>query len=134
MTNHHAALIYTMDLASAADSEMTDSQLKVIGDLVRCLPAFRDYDENLLPKTASACVEMLSGKDRLDACLDLIRECLPDSLTTTASLLACDVVAADGTAHQQELRLLELIRHCLDVDRLTAAAIERSARARIATI
>ena len=54
MTNHHAALIYTMVLASAADSEMTDSELKVIGDLVRYLPGFLDYDENLLPETASA--------------------------------------------------------------------------------
>ena len=77
---------------------------------------------------------MLSEKDGLDSCLDLIREWLPDTLTTTAYLLACDVAAADGAAQQEELRLLELIRHRLDVDRLTAAAIERSARARFATV
>ena len=44
MTNHHAALIYTMVLASAADSEMTDPELKVIGDLVKqlaCIPRLR---------------------------------------------------------------------------------------------
>jgi tellurite resistance protein len=134
MTNHHAALIYTMVLASAADSDMTDSELKVIGDLVKHLLAFRYYDENLLPETAGACAEMLSEKDGLDSCLDLIREWLPDTLTTTAYLLACDVAAADGAAQQEELRLLELIRHRLDVDRLTAAAIERSARARFATV
>ena len=73
-------------------------------------------------------------KKGLDACLNLIREWLPEELTTTAYVLACDVVAADGKAQQEELRLLELIRHRLDVDRLTAAAIERSARARFATI
>ena len=55
MTNHHAALIYTMVLASAADSDMTDSELKVIGDLVKHRLAFRYYDENLLPETAAAC-------------------------------------------------------------------------------
>ena len=41
-----------------------------------------------------------------------------------------DVVAADGDASQEELRMLEMIRHRLDVDRLSAAAIERGARAR----
>ena len=39
-------------------------------------------------------------------------------------------VAADGDASQEELRMLEMIRFRLDVDRLTAAAIERGARAR----
>ena len=38
--------------------------------------------------------------------------------------------AADGLATQEELRLLELLRHRLDVGRLEAAAIERGARAR----
>ena len=134
MPNHHDALIYTMVLASAADSDMTDTELKVIGDLVKHLPAFRGYDVDLLPETASACAEMLGGEKGLDACLNLIREWLPEELTTTAYVLACDVVAADGKAQQEELRLLELIRHRLDVNRLTAAAIERSARARFATI
>jgi hypothetical protein len=40
------------------------------------------------------------------------------------------VVAADGRAQQEDLRLLEMIRHRLDIDRLIAAAIERGARAR----
>jgi tellurite resistance protein len=48
----------------------------------------------------------------------------------TAYAVACDIVAADGEANQEELRMLEMIRFRLDVDRLTAAAIERGARAR----
>jgi hypothetical protein len=51
-------------------------------------------------------------------------------LRETAYALACDVVAADGRATQEELRLLELLRHRLEVGRLPAAAIERGARAR----
>ena len=42
--------------------------------------------------------------------------------------------AADAAATQEELRVLELIRHRLEVDRLSAAAIERGARARHARV
>jgi uncharacterized tellurite resistance protein B-like protein len=61
-----------------------------------------------------------------------MRGALPDRLRETAYALACDVVAADGTAAQEELRLLEIMRHSLDIDRLNAAAIERGAAARYA--
>ena len=37
-------------------------------------------------------------------------------------------------ASQEELRLLELLRHGLDIERLAAAAIERAARARYSPI
>ena len=57
---------------------------------------------------------------------------MPARLYPTAYALACDVVAVDGVATQEELRLLEMMRHSLDVDRLTAAAIERGAAARFA--
>jgi hypothetical protein len=40
MPNQHSTLIYTMVLASAADSDMTDSELKVSGDLVKHVPPF----------------------------------------------------------------------------------------------
>ena len=59
---------------------------------------------------------------------------LPVKLHETAYAIACDLVAADGEVTQEELRLLELIRHRLNVDRLTAAAIERGARARFQTL
>ena len=44
--------------------------------------------------------------------------------------LACDVAAADGTLRDTELRMLEEVRHELNVSRLHAAAIEQGARAR----
>ena len=52
----------------------------------------------------------------------------------TAYALACDVAVADSRLTQEELRLLEMIRFRLEVDRLSAAAIERGARARHAVL
>jgi hypothetical protein len=62
--------------------------------------------------------------------LKLIEDNLPARLHETAYALACDVAAADETVSQEELRLLEMLRHRLSVGRLPAAAIERGARAR----
>jgi tellurite resistance protein len=46
--NHHQALIYTMVMVSAADSEMSDNELRTIGELVQHLPVFRDFDRDRL--------------------------------------------------------------------------------------
>lgn len=133
MLNHHAALIYGMVLASAADKEMSDEELRMIGDLVRTLPVFRDFNIEDLPDVASACVDLLDRDDGLDKAMTLINDSLPTRLKETAYALACDVAAADRFLGQEELRLLEIMRHALSVDRLTAAAIERGTRARFAT-
>lgn len=130
MLSHHAALIYVMVMVSAADRNMTDAELHTIGEIVGFLPIFRDYDQEMLPNTTIACAELLDDEDGLDRALEVIRASLPPRLRETAYALACDVAASDGEAHQEVLRLLELIRHRLDIDRLTAAAIERGARAR----
>ena len=84
------------------------------------------------PLGSKASVDVLSGENGLDDTLDDIATALPDRLRETAYALACDVVAADGNASQEELRVLELLRHRLEVERLVAAAIERGARARFA--
>ncbi len=123
-------LIYTMVLMSAADSDMTDEEMRVIGNIVRHLPVFHDYDEAGLPAAAAGCAELLAEEDGLDRAIDVIKGALPQNLRETAYALACDVVAADGEANQEELRLLEILRHRLDIDRLIAAGIERGARAR----
>ena len=49
MTTHHAALIYTMVLVSAADREMPDRELESMGDMVAHLPVFRDFGRALGP-------------------------------------------------------------------------------------
>ncbi len=130
MIDHHAALIYTMVLVSAADSDMTDAEMTTIGEVVRYLPIFRDFDRDDLTRISGECADLLYDEDGLDKALDAIKAALPEKLCETAYAMACDVVAADGAASQEELRLLEMLRHHLDIDRLHSAAIERGARAR----
>lgn len=134
MIDQQSALIYTMVLVSASDSDMTDPELSMIGDVVRHLPVFEGFDAKNLPNVASMCVDLLSGENGLDHTLDVIVAALPERLRDTAYVLACDVVAADGEASQEELRILELLRHRMGMERLVAAAIERTARARFARV
>lgn len=132
MIDHQAALIYAMVMASAADSVMTDAELSHIGEMVSHLPIFSGFDTERLPEIANDCAQLLADEDGLDKAFAAMREALPERLRETAYALACDVVAADGQAAQEELRLLELMRYALDIERLSAAAIERGAAARYA--
>ena len=132
MINHHVALIYAMVLGAAADGALADSELEMIQGIVQHLPIFEDFEQGNLAQIASACTELLTVEDGIDAVIAQIKENLPDRLRATAYALACDVVAADGEATQEELRYLEILRHYIGVDRLTAAAIERGAGARYA--
>lgn len=128
--SHHAALIYTMVIMSAADREMPDVELAEMGDMVGHLPVFRDYDKNSITKTANACVELLKSEDGLNKILANIKAGLPAHLRETAYALACDVAAADGKVTQEEARVLEMLRFELDLGKLVCAALERGARAR----
>jgi tellurite resistance protein len=130
MLDHHRALIYTMVIVSAADSDMPDAELRIIGDIVGDLPIFRDFDRSELPRVLNDCTDLIGRENGLEETLKAIKTALPAKLRETAYAIACDLVAADGEATQEELRILELIRHRLNVDRLIAAAIERGARAR----
>ncbi len=130
----HTALIYTMVLVSAADRNMTDAEMRMIGQVVRTLPIFQGYKEDALPRAAADCAEMLGAEEGLDTVLAVIVEALPVRLRETAYALACEVAAADVELQPEEIRLLEMLRHRLEVDRLAAAAIERGARARYARI
>ena len=133
-TDAHGALIYTMVLASVADTNMTDAELVTLSEMVRFLPVFRDFDVDRMPDLTRDCIELLQEDDGIDQALDIIGETLPEHLHETAYAIACDVVAADGSASQPELRLLELMRDRFGVDRLVAVAIERGARARHRTL
>ena len=130
MLDHHRALIYVMVLVSASDADMTDLELEAIAENVRYLPVFRDFDSEKMFEVARECTTLLDDPDGLDKTLDLIKQSLPAKLCETAYAVACDIAAADAKATQEELRLLEMLRHKLNVDRLCAAAIERGARAR----
>ncbi|QLH38324.1 MAG: tellurite resistance TerB family protein [Defluviicoccus sp.] len=130
--SHHAALIYTMVLVSASDRNMTDAELRRIGEIISDLPVFADYGRDQLTQTAGSCADLLDAEDGLDRTLKLIEAGLPVKLRETAYVLACDIAAADGKVTPEETRMLEMLRHRLNIDRLAAAAIERAARARFA--
>lgn len=126
----HTAFVYLMVLVSACDSEMSDSELKRMGDLVQTLPVFREYDMERLVSDAETCAQILDDDDGLEAVLGLIDEAVPTRLVDTAYSVCCEIAVADGQLSQEELRVLEMVRHRLRVGRLTAAAIERGATAR----
>ena len=130
MLDPPGALIYTMVIVSAADRDMTDDELRMIGDIVGHLPAFRGFDRKDLPTVLQACTRLLNRENGLEEAFSEIKGALPANLRETAYAIACDVAAADGEASQEELRVLEMMRHRLAIDRLIAAGIERGARAR----
>ena len=134
MLDPHGALICPMVIVSAADRDMTDAELAIIGDIVGHLPVFREFDRKRLPKVLEDCSKMLNREDGLEEAFAEIRTVLPGNLRETAYAVACDVAAADGEASQEELRVLEMIRHRLNIDLLIAAGIERGARARFQTL
>jgi tellurite resistance protein len=125
-----AALIYIMVMVSAADNDMSDKELQIIGDIVNHLPIFADYDQKRLTQDLRACATLLGRDAGLEEALKAVKTTLPAKLRETAYALACDVAAASGEPSQEGLRLIELLRHRLGLDRLVAAAIERGARAR----
>ncbi|MBT3359539.1 MAG: tellurite resistance TerB family protein [Rhodospirillales bacterium] len=133
MIDYQTALIYTMVLASASDAEMTDKEIRRIGHIISNLPVFEGFDPNELPTTVGKCADLLDDENGLEKAFGIIKESLPKKLRETAYALACDVVVVDGDVQQEELRLLEMARHELAVDRLAAAGIERGASARFAT-
>jgi tellurite resistance protein len=134
MLDHHRALIYTMVIVSAADSDIPDTELRIIGDIVGDLPVFRGFDRDELPRVLNDCTDLIGRENGLEETLKAIKTALPAKLRETAYAIACDLAAADGEATQEELRIIELIRRRLGIDRLIAAAIERSARARFQTL
>lgn len=128
--DRHAALISTMVLVSAAEGRISDAEIETMTRLVATLPAFAGFDRSRVAAIGQACVELLAREDGLDLALDRIAAALPPPLRETAYALACDVIAADRDASQNELRLLALLRDRLELEPLVAAAIERAARAR----
>lgn len=124
------SLVAVMIAVSASDEEIRTAELVAIQQVINHLPIFAGYDTDRLRRVAQAVFDLFTEEDGLDSLFGLVRDALPARLFETAYALACDVAAADGKLMQSELRMLEEIRHELDIDRLHAAAIERGARAR----
>ena len=126
----HSALIFTMMLISAAEGEMADAESDTIGRIVRDLPIFRDFDFEQLPFLWRQCsellYELLRQYDGADVACKTIAEALDHRSRELAYLLAFEVAAADRSLAAEERNLLELLRQHLEIDRLVAAAIERT--------
>lgn len=124
------ALVAVMVAVSVSDEQMRTSEMVAIQRMVNHMPVFADYDADRISRVSRTVYDLLEEEDGLDALFGLVREALPERLYETAYALACDVAAADGTLRDTELRMLEEVRHELNVSRLHAAAIEQGARAR----
>jgi tellurite resistance protein len=128
--SHHEALIYAMVTLSAADRTMTDRELMKIGDIIRTMPIFADFEPESLVKIASDCGVLLRDEDGLDNMIGIIKAALPPRLYETLYACAVEVAAADLHVDQEELVFLEMLRDGLEIDPLVSAAVERSARVR----
>ena len=124
------ALVTLMIAVSASDETIKTVELMKIERIVTYLPIFKNYDLDRLKQASQTVFELFEEEDGIDALFGLITSVLPPHLNETAYALACDVAASDGRLGEIELRFLEEIRYELNIDRLSAAAIERGARAR----
>lgn len=123
------ALVTLMIAASVSDENVRTSELVAIQTLVNHLPVFADYDLERFPALSQLVFDLFEEEDGLDALFGLIREALPEKLNETGYALCCSVAASDGSLGEQELRFLQEMRHELNIDRLSAAGIERGVRA-----
>lgn len=123
-------LIYLMVVTAAADRALSDLELARMSSLVERLPIFTDYNLEKLPATTAECADLLASVG-VEGVLELVIAKLPKHLHDTAYALAVEIAAADLELEQEELRWLEMVRDALNIDRLTTAAIEVAARARL---
>lgn len=126
----HQALVHVMVTMSAADTSMTDKELSKIGNIIQSLPIFKGYNEDQLIDDATECRKILQDENGLATIIKNTRDNLPNELLETAYALAVEVAAADLSVEQEELRLLQILRQDLNIDKLICSAIERGARAR----
>lgn len=124
------ALVYTMVVVAVSDMDMTQEEQDHMTGLVGYLPALSSYQVERLASDIDNCMALLDQIEGLDAVIGLIAEAVPESHYDLVYAVACEVAASDGSLSQEELLLLEMFRHELNVDRLTAAAIERGVAAR----
>lgn len=124
------ALIYIMVTMSAADQEMTDAELAQIGSVTRRLPIFASFNQTRLIEVARNCGAILSEPSGLDTVLQIAHDVIPKKFYDTAYAVAVEIAAVDLHVEQEEIRILQMLRDRLSLDKLTCAAIERGAIAR----
>ena len=117
-------------MVAASDGQMPDAELQRIGRMVQFLPVFQGFDSEELIPTARDIQAILAGPEGMEIALETVRDAIPPRLYDTAYALAVEIATADLWLDTTEVRFLQLLRGRLDIDKLTAAAIERSAIAR----
>ncbi|WAP67825.1 tellurite resistance TerB family protein [Jiella pelagia] len=128
--NPQDALVHLMIAVAAADGQISGIERREFTVLLRTLPVFEGFDESRLMDIAQDCGALLDEDDGIDRIIANVHAAVPETLYETAYALAVEVVSADVEASQPELRLLEMLRDAFELDRLTAGAIEHSARVR----
>ena len=127
------ALVHLMVVTASSDEGISQHELQVIASLIDRSPVFEGFDLTRLETVANEAVD-LTNAIGLDGVLDAAVAAVPERLHDTAYALAVEVAVVDVQLPQEELRLLEMVRDRLEVDRLVTAAIEASARARMRRI
>ncbi|AQS40818.1 MAG: Tellurite resistance protein TerB [Candidatus Tokpelaia hoelldobleri] len=130
----HEALIYIMVTAGAADANMSDNEMRSISTIVARYPVFQGFERERLDALAAECYNYLEESDGLERILDLVHDTLPEKLYDTAYALAVEIAASDLDIQQEELLFLQMMRDRWELDELTTAALERSARIRFRTL
>jgi hypothetical protein len=125
------ALIQLMVVTAFSDTRLSALELGSINGLASRLPVFSGYERQRITAMANASSDLVNGPAGLEGALDRIVAAIPERLHDTAYALAVEVAVVDLDLPQEQLRLLEMIRDRLVVDRLVTAAIETSARARM---
>ena len=126
------ALIHVMITTASSDAAISQQELERVQLLLARTPIFADYDSSRLEKVANECVDAINASG-VETALDAAVAALPKRLQDTAYALAVEIAVVDLRLPQEELRLLEMLRDRLEIDRLVTAAIEASARARMRT-
>ena len=127
---HFDALIYVMVMVSASDSSMTDKELHSIGEIIKTLPVFASFDQERIVAVSQDCGERLQAENGMANTFAVIAASVPPAYRDTAYALGVEIAIADVAVAQEELRVLQLLRDALGLDKLTVAAIERGAQAR----
>ena len=109
MLDHHRALIYTMVIVSAADSDMPEAELRIIGDIVGDLPIFSDFDKSELSRILRPLARVLARLPLGRA--ERVRRLLSRLGTSPAARYASLRVFQTPTA-RQSLYQPELARRC----------------------
>lgn len=128
--SNEQALIYVMVMMSGVEGKINAEELVEIDLLVRTLPVFQNFDRTRLMTVAQECGDILQEGDGMQTIIALVKGQLPARLRETAYALAVEVAAVDLAVGRKELRFLSILRDGLGMDKLTTAAIERSAIAR----